>query len=487
MKANVGSESSDSNGSKHCPAPFNAEYVGTIEVVVLRCYPTERPTASTPDGSTSHSEQSVPSMQPEVLNLEDSDNDATSSSSSEDESISSENNTGPMEGLLDEANEELEGFSTSMAFGGDMAWDNHAPNQGKRHPGGSTPQGSSAKVQPQQRRSNNEWDQNYDTPMSQRPAKQTNRPTRASPNNSSSRDRSNQNQNQPGQRGNTFNPYAEPQRTFQSKPPTPGRSVNLYDTSVAPPNQAKNSPAGNSANWSDHNTSWRHGPPSVSPAVIINVNHDSHQATTWERPNSSLENNNKNHFTSGDKQSFSGSSHSKGKKSPYRNASTWQDSDPAQAPEENVGEQFQTNELDWNDDGYGNNGTGVWDNGDSGWNEENNEVVDVDGTWYDNAAAPGWDNSENYGPDYNDCWDSNENNTSQSNNVGDANNGNNESQAQSWGGRVENHSAWVEPAQTYVGETQGSGNSGWKNSNPGTPGKAGLVNSLIAPLDAKLL
>lgn len=475
MKANVSFKSLDSNGSKHNSAPYDAEYVGIIEVVVLRCYAAARPTAAFADGSNFHSEQSVTSMQPEFRGVEESDDDITSSSSSEEESVGSDDNTGSTEELL-ETNDGLESFSTSMAFGGDMAWDDYVPNQGKRHPRGSTPQESSAKVQSQQRRSNNEWDLVYDTPMSQRPAKQISRQTHASPNNPGSRNQSNQTYNQPDQHENTFNPYAEPHRAFPSTSPTPRRSIN--DSNVAPPNQAKNSPAGNPANRGDHNTSWTpsHGPGSVSPAVIINVNHDPNQAISWERPNSSLETNSKNHLTPGDKQSFSGSNYRKGNRSPYRNANSWQDSDPAQASGRNADEQTQTNEADWNNDGYGNNTTGGWDNSDSKWNEENNEIGGTDEIWYDNTAAPGWDNSENHGPDYNDCWDSNENNTSQSNNVGDANNGNDESQAQNWGGRVEYHSAWSEPAQTYVGDTQGSGNSEWRNPNSGTLGKAGLVN-----------
>ena len=108
------------NETRDNPAPYNAEYVGTIEVVVLRCYsaPVEAnhsfkraATFAAPKGQAEKNKYVYPGVSSDSA----SNNDDTTSENGSDSGFG-----GLFDGSCDVSSNRLPG----MAFGGDATWDN---------------------------------------------------------------------------------------------------------------------------------------------------------------------------------------------------------------------------------------------------------------------------------------------------------------------------------------------------------------------------
>ncbi|SLM40724.1 hypothetical protein LPUS_11565 [Lasallia pustulata] len=122
-KLNV-SEDSQQLGHK---APHGAEYVGMIEVVVLRCHPV----SAQPDAGNVPVPQPRSSKAPtEPMPVGKLLKVATSLPLSDDSSVSSET-SGPFIGTFDGANDEAPREGTVMPFGGDAGWDKPMPQKSK--------------------------------------------------------------------------------------------------------------------------------------------------------------------------------------------------------------------------------------------------------------------------------------------------------------------------------------------------------------------
>lgn len=118
------SEDSQQLGHK---APHGAEYVGMIEVVVLRCHPV----SAQPDAGNVPVPQPRSSKAPtEPMPVGKLLKVATSLPLSDDSSVSSET-SGPFIGTFDGANDEAPREGTVMPFGGDAGWDKPMPQKSK--------------------------------------------------------------------------------------------------------------------------------------------------------------------------------------------------------------------------------------------------------------------------------------------------------------------------------------------------------------------
>ena len=105
-------------------APHDAEHVGMIEVVILRCHPiSEQPDARKMSESQPKSLSKKPT---EPANSEKTAKAATPPTPSDDSSTSSES-SGPFLGMFDGAGDEAPNEYNGMAFGGDAGWDNPIP------------------------------------------------------------------------------------------------------------------------------------------------------------------------------------------------------------------------------------------------------------------------------------------------------------------------------------------------------------------------
>ena len=105
-------------------APHDAEHVGMIEVVVLRCHPISKELAT---GKMCESQPESLSKKPTgAANSGKTAKAATPPTPSDDSSTSSES-SGPFLGMFDGAGDEAPNEFNGMAFGGDAGWDNPIP------------------------------------------------------------------------------------------------------------------------------------------------------------------------------------------------------------------------------------------------------------------------------------------------------------------------------------------------------------------------
>lgn len=110
-------------GGKFCP--HNVEYIGTIEVLVLRCYPMHKATNSRPSRPihTMNAPQSRKVKERVPLPIRSSD------TSSDEDASSAEDDTLPaLGGLFDGANDDPPIRSGPLCFGADASWDNAGTN-----------------------------------------------------------------------------------------------------------------------------------------------------------------------------------------------------------------------------------------------------------------------------------------------------------------------------------------------------------------------
>ena len=118
------SEHSQQPSSK---APHDGEYVGMIEVVVLRCHPVSAhaDAGKAPEPQSRPSKTATVSMPAGIFSKV-----ATSLPLSDDSSASSET-SGPFIGMFDGAGDEALREGTIMPFGGDAGWDNPLPQKSR--------------------------------------------------------------------------------------------------------------------------------------------------------------------------------------------------------------------------------------------------------------------------------------------------------------------------------------------------------------------
>lgn len=108
-------------------APHGAEYVGMIEVVVLRCHPV----SAHPDAGTAHVPHLRSSKVPTGSMLVGKNLKVVPSLPLSDDSSESSETSGPFIGMFDGAGDEAPHEGIVMSFGGDAAWDEFLPKTSK--------------------------------------------------------------------------------------------------------------------------------------------------------------------------------------------------------------------------------------------------------------------------------------------------------------------------------------------------------------------
>lgn len=111
-------------------APHGAEYVGMIEVVVLRCHPVP----AHPDAGTAPVPHLRSSKTPTGSMLAEKNLKVVPSLPLSDDSSESSETSGPFIGMFDGAGDEALRECTVMSFGGDAAWDEFLPKTSKAPP-----------------------------------------------------------------------------------------------------------------------------------------------------------------------------------------------------------------------------------------------------------------------------------------------------------------------------------------------------------------
>lgn len=292
-KTNISAESLHHKDAEKRLAPHDAQYVGTIEVVVLRCYPTQPSTNLAPSRFVA---ESVRLAQPEEHSSPlAADTDTSSSSSSDKESTSSDSVASVMAGMFDGTADYAGDSSRSFSFGGDMALDQPSANHGKYQPRRSPYTGSNL-GNADTRQSGNpsavpiRYDQFYDSPDPQRwrnrvvpdPKGQNHENNKGrNPSSSSVRHSNyepNKNHSDSQNRVAQNSPSTRAQRT-----PSGNDSNDRFSTS----NRSRNSHTGNAATRTSPTSAWvqPQGPPAqAAPAVVINVSHGTPQPANFSSP-----------------------------------------------------------------------------------------------------------------------------------------------------------------------------------------------------------
>ena len=381
-------------------AVFNGEYVGTIEVVVLRCYPGE--VSSSAEHSSLVSSPQSPnhvktSNKPETSKGSQKPKDqqkpkepqkpkdpkkATPSTSADDDSSSSTDDTNSddnppkaMGSMVDGADERPHGAPSTLVFGGDMARDDdppprkNSPRRGRGSNSGLFKRGYIPKSQrgsPGGKKSDNSWggssiSQHFNDDW--------------------------ETYNPPGGR-NSPEPQATAGRNSKQKSPNLSKRTTSPGVSANP--SLKNSP--------QVNVPVPAGQP--SPAIIINVNHggvspasiapsvlapDAPTVHGWAlREGQNEKANEKNSSASG---GSSGSKNGSEGFKEHKKKASWAMNMPGGWGASNV--ESHANSTGWNDNP---------DNGaqpDDGWNNGNNNQQDKNDCWNNNGES-----SEQQGNNY---------------------------------------------------------------------------------------
>ena len=112
-----------STGGQFCSP--NVEYIGTIEVLVLRCYPMHKATNSGPSRPT----HTINAPQSRKVKERAPTPIRSSITSSDEDASSAEDDTSPaLGGLFDGSNDDTPIRSGLMCFGADASWDNGGQN-----------------------------------------------------------------------------------------------------------------------------------------------------------------------------------------------------------------------------------------------------------------------------------------------------------------------------------------------------------------------
>ena len=445
-------------------APFNGEYVGTIDVVVLRCYPgavSNYAETSSAD-ITPPSENSTKSKKPKELEKVTTPTSSDfPSSSSDSDSDSSDSVSGVIGDKLDGADDRPLGYPSTMMFGGDMALDDDPPprhNSPQKWGAGSSGRKKTNYVPPSQRgsparkRDNDSWG---DSNVSRQHF------------NEDWRKYSSQIGSQTG-RNNSAEPHGEPGR--KSKENSPVLSKHTTSPTVATTTRKHNSPQANVPVPAGH----------ASPAIVINVNHAPVSPTSippitapieptvgsWDLPEKhsdkgSDENSNESKDSSG---SNDGGNRSWG----HKKKKSWAMDMPGGWRASNV--ESQANSTGW---------------------EENQESGDQANDEWGNANDKpeqyndGWDNNEENGARHNNSWGPTTagapenkpgwNNYSNNDHRGDTSWGNNNNSNENHNGGIHGNSNWDNTGNGGNSENQGGNGgqqtSGWNWGNAGNEKK----------------
>lgn len=483
---------------KNSHVPHDAEYVGTIEVVVLRCLGPEASNADISQHQIPESTFAAQALNPSKSKW--SNPKITMLQSSDDDSWSGSSSASAVAGMFDGACDYATNPTGSMAFGGDMAWDNPLPNQDQSQQWRSSSRGP-------------------DRSPSGGPGPNTGK---GGYQHSGARDRSQDRYSQ------DWGPARSESKRSHNSPNSQGNAEQNSNnaksktvSSVVP----RHSPASSAVGRNGPND-----PAADAPAVVININRGPRprREPTWteasevDSVNENVpwhnygQDDKHNQFQHREKRSPNGSvDHEGSKKSNYAEGSwqaqpaydgkggdrgysrpeNWETAEPAiPGGWDASNDQHQANNANW-DNNQSNNST-TWkatnersQNNDNNWNNENNNSGwDVQGnnsadTWdnantqgrgvnnewnaKDNGSAPGWDSSAAQNQGENQQWNPDENNnaaqnnwtggsgwndraSSQQNNNSPSNN--RDLAAQSWGGKDENNN-WAGPIQPDSGET----------------------------------
>lgn len=488
---------------KNIHVPHDGEYVGTIEVVVLRCLCTEASNANISQHQII--EAKFPAQTLDSNRFKWFEPKTTLRQSSDDDSWSSSSSASAAGGMFDGACDYATNPTGSMAFGGDMAWDDPSPSQD----------------QPQEWRSGSKVSSHDpENSLSKGPGPNIGK---GGPHQPGARDRSQDRFSQ------DWGPTRSENKRSHS---SPNSQANVEQTSSSAKNRTsssivpRHSPAGSAVNRTGPND-----PAAVdAPAVVININHGPrprreqtwteasevgsvNDGVPWHNVGQDDKNGQSQH---GEKRSPNGSVDHEGSKKSINGGGNWQ-AQPAYGGNGGDGgysrpdnwetaqptmpggwdasnDQHQANDIGW-DNNQSNNDT-TWkatnersQDNDNNWNtnENHNNGWDVQGnngadTWEnsntqgqgknngwnakDNGSAPGWDLSNQQNQGQNQQWSPDENNNAAQNNWaggGGWNGGNNQQNdnspgnnqdpaAQSWGGKEEDNN-WAGPNQPEAGTT----------------------------------
>ena len=488
---------------KNNHVPHAAEYVGTIEVVVLRCIGFEASNANVSQPQIIESTfpaQALNPRKPKWFNP-----NLAQRQSLDDDSWSSASSASGVGGTFDGTYDCAKKPTGSMGFGGDMTWDDHSPNQD----------------QPQQWKSGSRVSTyRPDRSLSRGPRSNTGNAAK-DPQRSGTHDLSQNRFNQDWGATRSENKLTRSSPNPQANIERNSSSAKSKTSSIIVPG---NSPAGSAT--------YRKGlsdlPAADAPAVVININHGNrprrepkwtealevnseHDNVPWQ--NTGQDKNSQSQHS--EKQSSSGSSDREGlKKSKYfggtrrsqpdygddgRNTGysrpdDWETAQPAMPGGwDTSNDQRQANDASW-DNTYGNNATkwkdtnepdhwnttgnhrSDWNihgkNDANTWENSNTQAQDNNNGWNakDNGHAPGHGFASPQNQGQNQQWNPNENkNTAQNDWGGDggwnekgSNQQNSNSPgnhqdpaAQSWGGKVEDNS-WAWPPHSDA-EKSGAG------------------------------
>lgn len=505
--------------------PHGAEYVGTIEVVVLRCLSAETSNAIIPQYQPTEAKTSVQALNSNKFDWLDPR--STLRQPSDDDSWSSSNSASAVGGMLDGACDFAIMPTGSMAFGGDMAWDDPPPNQD----------------QTQQWRSGSRIsNRGPDRSLSRGSGSNT---SKEGPQHSDTRDRS---QDRSGQDWGPFR--SETKRSHNSPDPQGNAEQNSSSaksktlSSVVP----RHSPAGSAVNQNSSNGSAT----ADAPVVVININHGPRprRETTWTETldvenvndvswhNVGQDDNSQSQRS--EKRSSNGSVDHEGSKKSNSDEGDWEaqpayggnggDTDYSRLDNweteqptipggwDASNEQHQENNTSWDDDQSNNattrqagnersqdnsNNWNIHENHKSGWDVQKKNDANTwensdthgqasdgyGGNAQDNRSAPVWNFSTQQNQGQNQQWRPKENdNVAQDNWTGESrwngrgSNGNSPDNnqgpaAQSWGGKDKDNS-WpgsAQPDARTTGAAQGFGNvqSKSKFSGAGSQEKSG--------------
>ena len=460
------------NGHTGRLAPHNGEYVGTIEVVILRCYPGEV-TSSAEPSSLGSSLQSTPepAKQPkqppkpkQSKELEKatppSSSDDSSSSSSDDDS--SDSGPGAMGGMSDGADDRPQGVQSNVGFGGDMAGDDDPPaKRSNPHQRSLNPSGSN---------------QGGYIPKSQRGSAVGKKDRDSWGGSNTSRQHFNQDWgNYNSQTGRNHSPEPQAPAGRNSKGNSPIFSRRTPSPKAEAVASTKNSP--------QMNVPVPVG--QASPAIVINVNHGGISPATSVLPPAAPT---VNSWALSDKEgevanqkNSSGSSGSSGSKSGpdafkgHKKKASWAMNMPGGWEASNV--ESQANSTGWDDNG--DNGAQAND----GWNNADDQKQNNNNSWGNNGESStqpndnwgattsgaqesniGWNNGS--GNNHNNSgWNNNGNSAQHTSDWSWGNAANEKEEPQSWGGAIEKENGWDMPKKS-PGGSQGKAASDKSNGFP---------------------
>lgn len=449
--------------------PYDAQYIGTIEVVILRCYPTQISPRITPSSVITESVPFARSQEPRGPLAVDSD--TAPSSSSDEESSNSDGVGSVMGGMFDGANDHREHYDCG-SFGGDMALDQSSPNQGKTQPRRSPYVGSTFEKGENRHSGNHSntpirYEHVYDTPNSQKWH------NRVAP------DRSGQNQenikpqsfssssgrhNHPEHGNNTPNSQNRVSRTSpgtKSHAPYSGNDSNERSSASYP---SRHSPAGSAAVRSSSSATWvqPQGPPApVAPAVVINVTHgtpnsanlvpannpalnaENTKVDVWQNPSQPDK---IDEYLQGTNQSPEGSNESKASKR-SNNLVPWpsQTHNAYEQPSENE-DNYQWHETTAQNENNENQWAAVEDTSEPNWGQTNSNYQNENNTWENKIVdSQPVESSSMEAQNPSNGWSSNENNNVSWDTAGEASTGNKQAQP-------EVAPAWTPPTYTKEGK-----------------------------------